>query len=232
MQKFQVIVSDCPFGFSDSLNMSSVKRGAKANYNTMSIKELKDLPIKDIADPDGAILAFWVPSSLLVEGLEIMNAWGFKQKQTYIWVKRKKTIFSEFTKLIKKSIKLAKTNKFTVKSVVTSIIDGIQNLNLNTTLAFGMGRLFRQAHEICLIGTNNNKIYKSLSNKSQRSVCIEQNFKHSKKPENLQDSLDVMFSGSNINKIEIFSRRLRPGWTCIGNEVCNGEDIRDSLAKL
>jgi N6-adenosine-specific RNA methylase IME4 len=36
----------------------------------------------------------------------------------------------------------------------------------------------------------------------------------------------------NTEKLEMFARRIRPGWTCIGNEVCNGEDIRDSLAKF
>jgi N6-adenosine-specific RNA methylase IME4 len=33
-------------------------------------------------------------------------------------------------------------------------------------------------------------------------------------------------------KLELFARRIRPGWTCLGNEVCNGEDITISLSKL
>jgi len=95
-----------------------------------------------------------------------------------------------------------------------------------------LGRLFRQSHEICLIGINNNKIYKKLQNKSQRSVCFAENIKHSAKPEYLQNSLDIMFP--DANKIEIFARRQRPGWECIGNEAPGtmGEDIRVSLDKI
>ena len=96
-------------------------------------------------------------------------------------------------------------------------------------LAFGMGRLFRQTHEICLIGTSNNKIYKLLENKSQRSVCFAENLKHSAKPEALQNSLEIMFP--KAEKLEMFARRTRSGWTCLGNEI-DGQDIRDALIKL
>ena len=77
MSKFQVIVADPPFSFSDSLKMSDVKRGADSNYVTMTIQQIKDMKVKQIADPNGAVLALWVPSSLLQEGLDIMKLWGF-----------------------------------------------------------------------------------------------------------------------------------------------------------
>ena len=46
--------------------------------------------------------------------------------------------------------------------------------------------------------------------------------------------LDIMFPGDDINKIELFARRDRPGWKCIGNENPStiGQDIRDSLEIL
>jgi len=224
--KFQVIVADPPWSFKDSLKMSDVARGAEANYSVMSISDIKQLPIKDFASPDGAILAMWVPSSLLQEGLDTMRAWGFNHKQTYIWVKSKKTdnikkVFFKTALLILEDLKV-KVPK--AKALLNFTI------NLHSSLAFGMGRLFRQTHEICLIGTNNNKIYKKLANKSQRSVSFGENLRHSAKPEHLQDSLEIMFP--NTKKLELFARRLKTGWTCLGNEICNGEDIRDSLAKL
>jgi N6-adenosine-specific RNA methylase IME4 len=35
-------------------------------------------------------------------------------------------------------------------------------------------------------------------------------------------------------KLELFARRHRPGWTCLGNEspMTNGEDIRESIGNL
>ena len=89
-KSFNIIVADPPWNFKDSLKMSDVARGASSNYSVMSILDIKQLPVKDITDPNGAVLALWVPSSLLQEGLDTMNAWGFKHKQTYVWVKTKK----------------------------------------------------------------------------------------------------------------------------------------------
>lgn len=226
-QQFRVIVSDPPWSFSDSLKMSDVKRGADANYHTMTINDIKNLNVKDLADPNGCILALWVPSSLLQEGLDTMKAWGFEQKQTYIWVKTKKEPLKTLNSPLKKRIFAAGWFKDTISKALAK---GLESFNMNDTLAFFMGRLFRQTHEICLIGTNNNKIYKSLKNKSQRSVSFGENLRHSAKPEHLQDSLDLMFP--NCNKLEMFARRTKKDWVCVGDEVCNGEDIRKSIEKL
>lgn len=200
-KKFRVIVADPPWPFQDRLKMSDVARGAEANYDVLSISDIRQLPIKKFANPKGAILALWVPSSLLQEGLDTMKDWGFVHKQTYVWVKVKKDAGKEHA-----------------------------HQQPNDMLAFGMGRLFRQTHEICLIGINTSKIYQFLKNKSQRSVSMYQNLRHSSKPEYLQDSLCKMFPRGN--KLELFARRHRKGWVCLGNEICNGEDIRVSLAKL
>ena len=232
--KFNVIVADPPWGgWKDSLSMSDVKRGAKANYNTMTLEEIISIDVKSITSPDGAILALWVPSSFLQQGLDVMKAWGFTHKQTYVWVKIKKEPFLDFKRWIIKSILKHPQivyDDFAYKRAVNTIISSLKNIDLNEILAFGMGRLFRQTHEICLIGTNNNGIYKLLKNKSQRSVHMAENVKHSAKPEDLQDSLDLMFPGS-INKIEMFARRIRPNWVCVGNEI-DGKDIHDAIAEL
>lgn len=233
-KKFQVIVSDPPWVFSDSLTMDDVPRGAAANYPLLDLEEIKKLKVSEVADPNGCVLVLWVPSSLLQDGLDVMKAWGFDQKQTYIWVKTKKDPLSSVKSLIPKLAKqwlkdnvVESIAASEVKEVVSKALD---SFSMHDVLAFFMGRLFRQTHEIALVGTNNNKIYKKLMNKSQRSVSFGENLKHSAKPEHLQDSLDLMFPGTE--KLEMFARRVRPGWHCVGNEICNGEDIRDSLNKL
>ena len=230
MNKFDIIVADPAWSFSDKLRHSDVKRGAQANYSTMTISEIQALPVNAYCNPDGAVLCLWVPSSLLQEGLDTMKAWGFKHKQTYVWVKTKK---QPFNILFKEVFKVARSFKMfdSFKELKKMILDQ-KFSTMNDMLSFGMGRLFRRSHEICLIGTNNNGIYKELQNKSQRSVSFASNLKHSAKPEHLQDALEVMFP--NKNYLEIFGRRSRPNWTVIGNESSEtfGEDIRMSLSKL
>lgn len=84
---FDVIVSDPPWVFNDRLTMSSVPRGAEANYPTLDKAALCALKIPTAPN---AILALWCPSSLLADGLAVMQAWGFTQKTTWAWVKTTK----------------------------------------------------------------------------------------------------------------------------------------------
>jgi N6-adenosine-specific RNA methylase IME4 len=213
--KFQVIVADPPYAFSDKLTMSAVKRGADAQYQgTLNQAAILALPVNQVAEKD-SVLALWVPSTHLAEGMNIMKAWGFTYKQNKIWVKIK--IAKSVEKLLKKR-------------------DPKQPFDMNEILGFGMGRLFRQTHEICLIGTKG-KISKQLKNKSQRSVDLHPLMpkqvgkdSHSQKPETLQDELEIMFPGAS--NLELFARRERDKWITLGNEVGARQDIRDSLPEL
>lgn len=230
-KKFSVIVADPPWSFKDTLKMSDVKRGAQAQYDTMTMQQIREMPVNKACNPAGAVLCLWVPGSLLQEGLDTMKAWGFDHKQTYVWVKTKKNKFERFTKWIKKSIlkhQQIAYDKFAYDRAIKAIIDSLPRIDLVEELAFGMGRLFRQSHEICLVGTLG-KPYSQLANKSQRSVCLAENLRHSSKPDDLQESLEAMFP--KARKLELFARRLRPGWTCLGNEI-DGKDIYDALADL
>jgi len=220
--KFRIIAADCPWAFSDALTMSETKRGASSVYSTLSIKDLKDLPVKDIAEDD-SVLVLWCPSSMLEEGLEVMKAWGFRQTQTHIWVKTKKFHLQD---LLKSIVKWTKSNNKTV-----SLDDLIRRFILEDVLAFGMGRLFRQTHELVLIGVRG-KVYGHLVNKSQRSVHFYPATKHSVKPDSLQNMLDKMFPAGN--RLEMFARRDKEGWTCVGLEAPStlGEDIRASIDRL
>jgi len=213
--KFNIIVADPPYKFSDKLTMSSVKRGAESNYKSiLSIEDIKKLRIQEIVEKD-AILALWVPSPLLQEGMDVLQSWGFKQKQIFVWVKTKKNWLNKLLNLI-----LAKKE-----------LQG-QDQDLNKCLSFGMGRYFRQCHEVCLIGVRGS-VSTKIDNKSQRSVHFHEIAKHSEKPEELQNRLETMLPTFK-NKLELFARRDRAGWLCFGNECPSslGEDIRDSIQRL
>lgn len=217
--KFSIIDSDPPWSFSDKLKMSKTKRGAASQYSVLSDKDIINLPVKDLAE-DNAVLALWVPSSKLEVGLKTCTAWGFKPTQTFIWVKIKKQPLNSILKEILKAIK----NNLSIKDIFA-------NFNMDKILSCYLGHCFRQTHEICIIGVRG-KYKKILKNKSQVSVHLSPNKKHSEKPEELQNRLDIMFPGTK--KLEMFARRNREGYICIGNEAPDtlNEDIRVSLAKL
>lgn len=49
--------------------------------------------------------------------------------------------------------------------------------------------------------------------------------RHSQKPEAVQDKIERLCAGPYL---ELFARRERPGWRCLGNEI-DGKDIREAL---
>lgn len=199
MSKFNVIVADPAWGFDDGLkNMGDdVKRSASSQYKTMSAAQVANLPVRDVVDPSGCLLALWVPGSMLEDGLMVMHAWGFSLKQTWVWVKLKK--------------------------------DYKKEEDWNNSTRVGMGRLFRQSHEIALICTSGKSVYPLLQNHSQRSVSFDLNVGHSCKPSTLQRRLEVMFP--TASKLELFARRPLNGWHVLGDAI-DGQDITSSLQAL
>jgi N6-adenosine-specific RNA methylase IME4 len=237
MKKFRVIDVDPPWDASDHLTMSTVKRGARSNYQTIPTPELMKLPVQDLAG-DNAVLALWVPSMMLQDGLDVMKAWGFEQKQTHVWVKTKNDPLRHVRLA---AIRMAKwilkedleSLRETSKAWLGSMLKPkYPKETLNDILTCKMGRLFRATHEICLLGTRGS-VYSILKDRAQRSVHFGPvSTTHSEKPEDLQERLEVMFP--KCRKLEMFARRDRPGWTCVGLECPStwGEDIQDSLQRL
>ena len=87
-KRYQVIYADPPWSYRDKRN--SHKRlcgGALAHYSTMSIDDIKSLPIQNITDKN-CILFLWVTFPNLQEGLDTISAWGFQYKTLgFSWIK-------------------------------------------------------------------------------------------------------------------------------------------------
>jgi N6-adenosine-specific RNA methylase IME4 len=199
MEKYGLIVVDPPWQFGDKLTMSDVPRGADANYTTMSMRDVVTLSVRNRA-ADDAVLGLWCPGSMLSQGICAVEHYGFKQKQIWVWVKTGKGV-----------------------DVDAAHVEDIPDEGY--AMAFGMGRLARNACEFLLVGTRG-KVYGKLENRSVRNVFFAPNTKHSAKPECVQDALDSMFP--SVSKLELFARRQRVGWRTVGWE-CEGskEDVRD-----
>ena len=81
--KYRVIYADPPWSYGDKQDTEKLG-GAVKHYPTMSIEELCNLPIPA---EDNAVLFMWVTSPLLEECFEVINAWGFKYKSSFVWDK-------------------------------------------------------------------------------------------------------------------------------------------------
>lgn len=64
---------------------------AESHYETMTINEICQLPIKDIA-ADDCVLFIWATYPMLKEALQVIEAWGFKYKSiAFQWIKQNKS---------------------------------------------------------------------------------------------------------------------------------------------
>ena len=88
-QKFGTILADPPWQFTNRTGKMAPEHRRLSRYPTMSVNEIKELPVAEIAE-ERAHLYLWVPNALLPAGLEVMAAWGFEYKSNIVWYKIRK----------------------------------------------------------------------------------------------------------------------------------------------
>jgi site-specific DNA-methyltransferase (adenine-specific) len=87
MKKYNIIYADPPWSYNDKLG-DKVNMGAvTGSYDTMTIEEIKELPVSEFSDKDCALF-LWAVSPLLPEAIDVICSWGFKYKTiAFNWVK-------------------------------------------------------------------------------------------------------------------------------------------------
>lgn len=89
---FRVLYIDPPWRYSNKKTRSA----AEDNYPTMSLSELKQMPIEAMASKNCALF-MWATCPMLVPALELGAAWGFKYKTVaFWWAKRNRVANSAF----------------------------------------------------------------------------------------------------------------------------------------
>lgn len=89
--KYRTIVVDPPWDYSKTTFRSGAGHGAKyANrplpYPSMSLDELKALPVGALAEDDAALF-LWTTSRYLPQAFDVVKAWGFRYVQMLVWAK-------------------------------------------------------------------------------------------------------------------------------------------------
>lgn len=82
--KYNLIVCDPPW---DTLgNYDPIGFHGGATYPTMTIDQIKKIPIAELSD-ENTILWLWVIDSALEFSFDIIKTWGFERKATLVWHK-------------------------------------------------------------------------------------------------------------------------------------------------
>lgn len=177
-------------------------RTADAHYDVMTWEALNGLgDAIQSVAAPDCCLFLWMCQPLLIETLEMARRWGFEYKT--------------------KAFAWMKTY---VKSPSSFFV--------------GMGYWTRANTEDVLLFTRGNprrtskKVYQLLvtleSDPCGVPAVIAPMTRHSQKPEEVQDRIERLVDGPYL---ELFARRRRQGWACLGLEL-DGLDIRASLSRL
>ena len=91
MKKYQIIYADPPWKLkAGSPNLHEKKQGNRElAYPTMSVQEIKDLPVEDICD-DNAVLFLWTTNKYIEDSYSVARAWGFTPSTMLVWCKKPK----------------------------------------------------------------------------------------------------------------------------------------------
>lgn len=85
-KKYKIIYADPPWKYQDK----GCNGNCESHYRTMDIKQICELPVKNITDKD-CVLFLWTTYPMLRESLQVIESWGFTYKSiAFQWIKRNK----------------------------------------------------------------------------------------------------------------------------------------------
>lgn len=95
MKKYSIIYADPPWRYK-VYSKKGLGRSAEKHYPTMTIEQLKELPVGALA-ADNAALFMWTTIPLLKDSFSVLQAWGFSYKSiAFVWVKQNRKSDSLF----------------------------------------------------------------------------------------------------------------------------------------
>lgn len=89
VEGYATIYADPPWRFTNRTGKVAPEHRRLDRYDTMTLTDICSLPIADAA-AENAHLYLWVPNALLPEGLQVLEAWGFRYVSNLVWAKRRK----------------------------------------------------------------------------------------------------------------------------------------------
>lgn len=96
-KKYKIIYADPPWQHSSHRgNLKKARDNgiwglADFDYNTMSLQNIKDYPVSEIAEKD-SILFLWATFPMIQQALDVMKSWGFSYRTiAFVWVKQNKS---------------------------------------------------------------------------------------------------------------------------------------------
>lgn len=86
-KKYDIIYADPPWRY----NNRRCNGACENHYETMKIKDICDLPVKNLCS-DNCVMFLWTTYPMLQEAFKLIESWGFKYKTIgFQWIKQNKS---------------------------------------------------------------------------------------------------------------------------------------------
>lgn len=197
----RLLAADPPWPFKDRLPGEG---GAARHYGLMTVDQIAGYQIPPLAQD--ALLVLWRVGAQQEEALRVCRAWGFTPTSELVWIKTRAC----------RQHHPAKGRAPAPPEFRARDCYGCTANALLLKLHFGMGRTVRNCHESAIVGLRGRARH-AVSSHSIRSAVLAPFLGHSRKPEEALDAAEAL-AGSGP-RVELFARRRRPGWTCIGDQL-------------
>lgn len=169
-----------------------IKRGADRHYPLMKTRDIAALPVREWMAPN-AHCYIWVTNNFLRDGLEVMEAWGFRYVTTITWFKSKREQDDD-------------------------IFDERGCIGADANLQVGLGQYFRGCTEPVLFGVRGQVPYRMTAEGKRaqgRTGFHAPRNEHSAKPAKMRQMVERVSPGPYL---EMFARQPVAGWDVWGNE--------------
>lgn len=186
---YRVILIDPPWKYL-TWSKKGMGKSPDNHYPTMTIEELKALPLRDLAARD-CVLFMWVIDSHTLLAQELLEAWRFKFK----------TIGFYWAKLNKDGSYFMNTGHWT-------------RANPEHVFESYLGDT-EQEVERCFLNTIGHPSRRE-TGKNVRRLIVSQRMGHSEKPAEVHDRIERLVDGPYL---ELFARRYYKDWSVWGNEI-------------
>jgi N6-adenosine-specific RNA methylase IME4 len=89
MTRYRTIVADPPWDYPEGFALGpghGVLEVRPLPYPPMTVEDIAEMPIRDLAEPKSRIF-LWTTNRYLRDAFDVMDAWGFRYRQTLVWHK-------------------------------------------------------------------------------------------------------------------------------------------------
>lgn len=230
----RVVVLDPAWSFGDKLPGSG--RGAAKHYNTEEIDKIKRTPLPPMEND--CVLFLWRVHSFARQAYEVLDALGFVEKCEIAWFKRNECSRCKGTGNVRKrryveqrTIPLSDAKDHVYDDTMEAFCPACSGVGEKEH--FGMGRIVRGAHEICLVavrGKAKNLVcdhsVRSAFDTIANSEIVAPVGEHSEKPAIFYEMVETLFPGPYV---EIHARRPRAGWFSVGHQLNAAESTKSGI---